>query len=45
MPVKKLKQLLDEQKIKYVTISHSPAFTALEVAGQRHEQQRSNCHQ
>ena len=36
MPVKKLKELLDEQKIKYVTISHSPAFTALEVAASAH---------
>jgi Ala-tRNA(Pro) deacylase len=36
MPVKKLKQLLDEQNIKYVTISHSPAFTALEVAASAH---------
>ena len=32
MPVKKLKEHLDSQKIKYVTISHSPAFTAMEVA-------------
>src|SRR3989449_8547664 len=32
MPVKKLKEHLDSQKINYVTISHSPAFTAMEVA-------------
>ncbi len=36
MPVKKLKEHLDSQKIKYVTISHSPAFTAMEVAESAH---------
>ncbi|MFC1664245.1 aminoacyl-tRNA deacylase [Pseudomonadota bacterium] len=32
MPVKKLKEYLDAHKIKYVTISHSPGYTAREVA-------------
>jgi Ala-tRNA(Pro) deacylase len=36
MPVKKLKEHLDNQKIKYVTLSHSPAFTAMEVAESAH---------
>jgi len=36
MPVKKLKEHLDGQKIKYVTISHSPAYTAMEVAETAH---------
>jgi Ala-tRNA(Pro) deacylase len=36
MPVKKLKEHLDSQKIRYVTISHSPAFTAMEVAESAH---------
>lgn len=32
MPVKKLQRFLDEQGVKYVTINHSPAYTAREVA-------------
>jgi Ala-tRNA(Pro) deacylase len=36
MPVKKLKQFLDAQKVKYVTISHSIAYTAQEVAASAH---------
>jgi Ala-tRNA(Pro) deacylase len=36
MPVKKLKQFLDAQKVKYVTISHSIAYTAHEVAASAH---------
>src|SRR5947207_11584250 len=36
MPIKKLKDHLDGEKIKYVTISHSPAFTAMEVAESAH---------
>lgn len=32
MPVKKLKEFLDSQGIKYMTINHSAAFTAQEVA-------------
>src|SRR5438552_9706167 len=36
MPVKKLKDFLDQQKVKYVAISHSPAYTAQEVAASAH---------
>ncbi|MGD9900561.1 MAG: aminoacyl-tRNA deacylase [Calditrichaceae bacterium] len=36
MPVKKIKQLLDEHKVKYVVLSHSPAYTAQEVAALTH---------
>jgi len=32
MPVKKLKDFLDQNSVKYMTISHSPAFTAQEIA-------------
>ena len=36
MPVKKLKDFLDKEKIKYITIVHSPAYTAQEVAASAH---------
>lgn len=36
MPVKKLKDFLDGNSIKYMTIRHSPAFTAQEVAASAH---------
>src|SRR2546428_8314856 len=36
MPIKKLKDHLDSERIKYVTLSHSPAFTAMEVAESAH---------
>lgn len=36
MPVAKLKEYLDAQGVKYVTISHSKAFTAMEVAESAH---------
>ena len=36
MPVRKLKEFLDENAIKYVTISHSIAYTAQEVAASSH---------
>jgi Ala-tRNA(Pro) deacylase len=36
MPAKKLKEFLDSQKIKYVSIKHSPAYTAQEVAASTH---------
>ncbi len=36
MPVQKLKEFLDTQKVKYVTIYHSPAFTAQEIAASAH---------
>jgi len=36
MPSQKLKNFLDEQKIKYVTITHSLAYTAQEIAASAH---------
>lgn len=36
MPVKKLNDYLDANDIKYVVISHSSAFTALDVAASAH---------
>lgn len=36
MPVKKLKRFLDEKKIKYVSIKHSLAYTAQEIAASAH---------
>jgi Ala-tRNA(Pro) deacylase len=36
MPAKKLKEYLDEHKIKYVTITHSLAYTAQEIAASAH---------
>ena len=36
MPVKKLREFLDENGVKYVTIRHSPAFTAQEIAASAH---------
>jgi len=36
MPVRKLREFLDTHKIKYVTIRHSQAFTAQEVAARAH---------
>ncbi len=36
MPVKDLKQFLDENNIKYVTVTHSTAYTAQEVAALTH---------
>ena len=36
MPVKKLKEFLDKEGIKYVSIVHSPAYTAQEVAASAH---------
>jgi Ala-tRNA(Pro) deacylase len=36
MPVKKLKDFLDNQKIKYVTVTHSPTYTAQEIAASAH---------
>ena len=38
MPVSKLMQYLDEHHAKYVTIKHSNAFTALDVAASAHIQ-------
>jgi len=36
MPVKKLKEFLDKNNIKYISISHSPAYTAQEIAASAH---------
>ncbi len=36
MPVRKLKEFLDQQGVKYISISHSPAYTAQEVAQSAH---------
>src|SRR5204863_5421525 len=36
MPVKKLKEFLDREKVKYVSIIHSTAYTAQEVAASAH---------
>ena len=36
MPNEKLKQFLEESQVKYVSISHSPAFTAQEIAASAH---------
>jgi len=36
MPVKKLKQFLDANDVKYVSIKHSKAYTAQEVAASAH---------
>jgi Ala-tRNA(Pro) deacylase len=36
MPVQKLKEFLDHEKIKYLSIVHSTAYTAQEVAASAH---------
>jgi len=36
MPVRKLREFLNDHGVKYVTISHSPAFTAQEIAASAH---------
>lgn len=36
MPVKKVKEFLDKHEIKYVSMSHSPAFTSQEIAAAAH---------
>lgn len=36
MPVAKLKEFLDSNDVRYVTISHSPAFTAQQIAACAH---------
>ncbi len=36
MPVRKLKKFLDENQVRYVRISHSPAYTAQEIAASAH---------
>ena len=36
MPVEKLRKFLEDNHVKFVTISHSPAFTAQEIAAAAH---------
>jgi len=36
MPVKKLKKFLDSDDVKYISISHSPAYSAQTVAESAH---------
>ncbi len=36
MPMRRLAQFLDENKVRYVRISHSPAYTAQEIAASAH---------
>lgn len=36
MPVQRLKQYLEDHHVKFVTIRHSPAFTAQEIAASAH---------
>jgi Ala-tRNA(Pro) deacylase len=36
MPAKKLKEFLDSNNVKYVSISHSAAYTAQEIAASAH---------
>lgn len=36
MPIRRLKDYLDRNQVKYVTLSHSPAYTAQEVAAKAH---------
>ncbi len=36
MPTKRLKEFLDSNKVKYMAISHSQAFTAQEIAASAH---------
>jgi Ala-tRNA(Pro) deacylase len=36
MPLKKLREYLDSHQVKYVTMSHSPAYTAQEIAASAH---------
>ena len=36
MPFNKLREFLDDNDVKYVVVSHSPAFTAQEIAALAH---------
>lgn len=36
MPGQRLKQFLDDERVKYISIQHSPAYTALEIAARAH---------
>ena len=41
MPVTKLKELLDNKKVKFVSIRHSTAYTAQEIAASAHVKGRN----
>jgi Ala-tRNA(Pro) deacylase len=41
MPANKLREFLDNQRVKYVAINHSPAYTAQEVAALVHVRGRN----
>jgi Ala-tRNA(Pro) deacylase len=36
MPLQKLREFLDQNSVKYVSVSHSPAYTAQEIAASAH---------
>jgi Ala-tRNA(Pro) deacylase len=36
MPVRALREFLDQNKIKYIAVAHSPAYTAQEIAASAH---------
>ena len=36
MPVRRMRQFLDEHEVRYVTLNHSPAYTAQAVAASAH---------
>ncbi len=36
MPARRVKEYLDENNVRYTTISHSPAYTAQEIAAKAH---------
>jgi|ERR1051325_25183 Ala-tRNA(Pro) deacylase len=36
MPARRLKEYLDKEKVKYISMIHSPAYTAQEVAASAH---------
>jgi Ala-tRNA(Pro) deacylase len=36
MPVRRLQEFLDHERVKYVAIRHSPAYTAQEIAASAH---------
>ncbi len=36
MPVQRLKEFLDREHLRYVSIHHSPAYTAPEIAASAH---------
>lgn len=36
MPIKKLREYLDSHAVRYFVVSHSPAYTAQEIAAAAH---------